>query len=208
MPPRAAEARMTRFIFDLDGTVSAEETLPLIAARFGIEEEIAALTRETVAGNIPFVTSFIRRVRLLSHLPVSEVRGLLEGVRLFPGVLAFIREHGAQCAIATGNLDCWVGPLLARVGVAGHTSSALVEDDRILKLTKILRKEDVVGMFKERGETVVFVGEGHNDTEAMRLADVSIASALVHTPADSVLRIADHLVFEEDTLCRLLRRLA
>lgn len=199
---------MTRFVFDLDGTVSAEETLPLIAAHFHIEEEISALTRETVAGNIPFIESFIKRVHILSRLPVSEVSGLLGGVRLYPEVLEFIRKNKDNCVIATGNLDCWVDALLKRIDVESHTSSALVEDDRVLKISSILRKEDVVKMFRERGETVVFIGEGNNDMEAMRLADVSVASGLTHSPANSVLSIADYLVFEEGALCRLLNQLS
>lgn len=199
---------MTRFIFDLDGTVSAEETLPLIASHFHIEEEIRALTQETIAGTIPFIDSFIKRVHLLSHLPVSAVCELLGTVRLFPSVLAFIAAHPKNCAIATGNLDCWVAALLRRIGVASHSSSALVVDNRVARITAILQKEDVVSLYKERGETVVFIGEGNNDMEAMRHADISIASALVHTPANSVLSIADYLVFEEGTLCRLLNQLS
>ncbi|MDR2488589.1 MAG: HAD-IB family phosphatase [Desulfovibrio sp.] len=199
---------MIRFIFDLDGTVSAEETLPLIASHFRIEEEIAVLTRETIAGNIPFTDSFIKRVHILSRLPVPEVRELLAGVRLFSGVLDFLANNSENCVIATGNLDCWAQGLLNRTGIRSYTSSALVRDDRVQKITKILRKEDVVKQYKAQGDTVVFIGEGNNDMEAMRLADVSIASALVHTPANSVLSITDYLVFEEDSLCRLLNQLS
>lgn len=199
---------MTRFIFDLDGTISAEETLPLIAARFGIEEKIGELTRETIAGNIPFAESFAKRVKILSYLPVSEINELLRQVRLHPALLGFIHANRGHCAIATGNLDCWVHLLLQRIGIESHSSSARVENDRVVELTKILRKEDVVKKFKERGEKVVFIGEGHNDLEAMRLADISIASALTHSPAGSVLKVADHLVYEEGELCRLLNRLS
>ena len=39
---------MTKFIFDLDGTVTKEETLPLIAKHFSVEGEIMELTRNTV----------------------------------------------------------------------------------------------------------------------------------------------------------------
>ena len=52
----------TQFIFDLDGTITQEETLPLIAEHFGVTAEIEALTEKTVRGNIPFVESFIRRI--------------------------------------------------------------------------------------------------------------------------------------------------
>lgn len=198
---------MTRFIFDLDGTVSAEETLPIIAAHFHIEEEISKLTQETIAGNIPFMDSFIKRVHILSQLPVSEISELLRNVSLFPAVLDFIRTHKENCIIATGNLDCWVGKLLNYIGIESYTSSAIVENDCVQKIVKILQKEDVVKMLKERGETVVFIGEGNNDMGAMRLADVSIASGLVHTPANSVLSVTDYLVYEEEGLCRLLNQL-
>ena len=198
---------MTRFIFDLDGTVSAEETLPIIAAHFHIEEEISKLTQETIAGNIPFMDSFIKRVHILSQLPVSEISELLRNVSLFPAVLDFIRTHKENCIIATGNLDCWVGKLLNYIGIESYTSSAIVENDCVQKIVKILQKEDVVKMLKERGETVVFIGEGNNDMGAMRLADVSIASGLVHTPANSVFSVTDYLVYEEEGLCRLLNQL-
>ena len=42
---------MTKFIFDLDGTVTGEETLPLIANHFSVEEELMELTRNTVDGS-------------------------------------------------------------------------------------------------------------------------------------------------------------
>ena len=45
---------MTKFLFDLDGTITKQETLPLIAKAFGVEA-IEGLTKETIAGNVPFV---------------------------------------------------------------------------------------------------------------------------------------------------------
>ena len=142
---------MIRFIFDLDGTVSTEETLPVIAAHFHIEEEMGRLTAETVAGNIPFTDSFIKRVHMLSRLPVSEINTLLGQVGLFSDISAFIAAHREHCVIATGNLDCWVEKLLSRINVESHTSSARVEDDHIAKITNILQKEDVVKMYKAPG---------------------------------------------------------
>jgi len=68
------------FLFDLDGTITREETLPIIAKHFKIEEEIAKITEETVKGNIPFVESFIRRVHILGSLPASEINSLLSKV--------------------------------------------------------------------------------------------------------------------------------
>ena len=71
-----------KILFDLDGTITAKETLPLIAKHFGVEEQISELTKQTIQGNVPFIESFIRRVHILGHLPVSEVSKLLESVPL------------------------------------------------------------------------------------------------------------------------------
>ena len=197
---------MKRFIFDLDGTITSTETLPLIASHFLIEAEIEELTKETIAGNIPFIESFIRRVHILGKLPVSEIEDLLLNVSLHLKVLEFIKQNKENCIIATGNLDCWVGKLCNKIGCKYYCSSGVIENNRV-KLTSILRKETIVNKYKERGDQVVFIGDGNNDMEAMRLADVSIASGLVHWPSNSILSITDYLTFSEGALCRQLNQL-
>ena len=198
---------MIKFIFDLDGTVTSRETLPLIAERFGLEEEITELTKLTVAGNVPFVESFIRRVHILGRLPVDEVAALLGGVSLYGRVVQFINEHAEDCIIATGNLDCWISELTARVSSRFYCSSGVIENGRVARLKHILKKEQVVAYYKNAGAKTVFIGDGNNDIEAMRLADVSIATGMTHRPAPGVLAIADYLVFNEEALCRQLNQL-
>ncbi|MBO5441078.1 MAG: phosphoserine phosphatase, partial [Alphaproteobacteria bacterium] len=61
--------------------------------------------------------------------------------------------------------------------------------------------------YQNQGEQVVFIGVGDNDVEAMRLADISIASGLTHHPAPSVLSIANYLTLNEEGLCRQLNQL-
>ena len=101
----------TRFVFDLDGTLTEVETLPLIAETFKIGQEIAKLTEETIAGTIPFMESFIDRVNLLSSIDPTQISELLEQVPVNEELLAFIHEHQKSSAIATGNLFEWVNLL-------------------------------------------------------------------------------------------------
>ena len=198
---------MPKFIFDLDGTITAVETLPLIARHFGVEAEIDALTQETICGNIPFMESFIRRVHILGKLPVAEVSALLATVPTYPLVTRFIQTHREQCVIATGNLLCWVEGLMHTLGCPCYSSQAILAHGVVRQLSHIVRKEEVVQSFQAQGEQVVFIGDGNNDAEAMRLAHVSIASGLTHWPAPSVLAVADYLVFSEEALCRQLTQL-
>lgn len=198
---------MIKFLFDLDGTITQVETLPLIADHFNVKEKIDELTKETIAGNVPFVESFIRRVHILGHLPVNEVAELLESVQLYPLVANFIQKHQNSCCVVTGNLSCWTAPLVSKLGCTYYASKAEVGGNRILKLSSILKKETVVKHLKENGHKVIFIGDGNNDVEAMRVADVSIASALTHYPASGVLSVADYLVLNEVALCRQLNQL-
>ena len=198
---------MTPFIFDLDGTLTRQETLPLIAAQFHVQEDIAALTERTLRGEIPFTASFRRRVELLKGFPVDEIDRLLAQVGLHEQVLRFIREHADCCCIATGNLGAWVHGLVERIGCPCFCSEAEIVDNRVSRLVHILRKETVVRRYQEAGRRVVFIGDGHNDAGAMRQADIAIASALTHPPVPSVLRETDYLASTEAGLCRRLEQL-
>jgi len=197
----------TIFIFDLDGTITRKETLPVIAKAFAVEDEIDALTSQTIAGNIPFVESFIQRVAILGHINVDEVRKTLSEVPLFENLRSFINAHPEQCVIATGNCGEWVGGITEQFACATYSSTAVVEDDKIVKLNTILKKEDIVRRYQAEGHQVVFIGDGNNDMEAMREADVSIACGLTHYPANSILAIADYCVFAEQSLLRLLAQI-
>lgn len=55
----------TAYCFDLDGTLTRQELLPLIASSVGLEDEIEVLTQATIDGFLPFDKSFKLRVRLL-----------------------------------------------------------------------------------------------------------------------------------------------
>lgn len=197
-----------KFLFDLDGTVTSAETLPIIANHFECKEEIAELTRRTVQGNIPFIESFIRRVNILGKYSVSEISDLLAQVPLYPEVKDFIDSHRENCIIVTGNLTCWCEGLFKKIGCQCYGSEAECEDDKVVKLRSILRKEQIVDLYKTLGETVVFIGDGNNDLEAMRHANISISVGLTHNPAQSLMAITDYVIFNEHALCRQMKQLA
>lgn len=197
-----------KFLFDLDGTVTSAETLPIIAQHFDCVEQISELTARTIQGNVPFVESFIRRVNILGGYSVSEVSELLSKVPLYPQIARFISEHKEDCIIVTGNLTCWCDGLFKTIGCQCYGSEAECENDHVVKLKTILRKEQIVDQYRALGETVVFIGDGNNDLEAMRHANISIATGLTHNPAQSLMSICDYVIFDENALVRQMRQLA
>lgn len=196
-----------KFIFDLDGTLTLSETLPVIAAVFQMEEKINALTAQSIRGEVPFMEGFIRRVNLLSHLDVSAVATVLERVALNESVIEFIAQNTADCVVATGNFEGWIESLCKKIPCETVSSQGFVDTDGRVRLTKILKKEALVQSYQASGEKVVFIGDGNNDAEAMRLADVSIACGIVHKPAPSVMQVADYAVFDTVALLRLLQQI-
>lgn len=197
-----------KFLFDLDGTITSQETLPIIARLGNVSDRIDGLTKETIQGNVPFIESFIQRVNILKDISVKAISDRLAKVPLYKEVHRFILEHSDDCIVVTGNLSCWCEGLFSIIGCRCYSSEALVEDDKVIKIKTILRKETVVDEFKAQGEKVVFVGDGNNDLEAMRHADISIAAGLTHHPARSLYSITDYMVFNQTALCRLLNQLS
>ena len=136
-----------------------------------------------------------------------HVSNLLEKVVLYEKVAEFISQNTENCIIATGNLECWIDKLVSKVGCCYYCSEGIIENNQVVKLTRILRKENLVERYKSEGHRVVFIGDGNNDVEAMRISDISIASGLTHMPAKSVCSIADYVIFNEEALCRQLNQL-
>lgn len=189
-----------KFLFDLDGTLTMKETLPVIAEHFGIEEQIAPLTQQTVQGIIPFEEGFMKRIHILRQYSVSEISKLLSAVPIHPLLLQFIRQERANCIVVSGNLDCWCHSLLEKIDCKHYCSEALVKDDKLVGIQRLLNKKAIVCTYQEQGEKVAFIGDGHNDLEAMRQADLAIVSGLTNTPSPSLLSIADQVFFDEKEL--------
>lgn len=194
----------TAYLFDLDGTLTSVELLPLIAEELGIRDEIAQLTSQTIAGEIPFEESFRRRVGILGQVDLDSVIDIVCNVPIQGSVMDWVISNRDDCWVVTGNLDCWVNPWLAKYGLRGFSSTAKIVGGRI-GVNEILRKESVLENF--RGKRTVMVGDGANDAQLIASVDVGIASAIVHEVPPVVLEVADYLVSEEETLCRVLSRL-
>lgn len=196
-----------KFIFDLDGTLTNCETLPIIAKKFSVESKIEELTSQTIKGQIPFMESFIKRVEILGYLDVSKVSQTLANIPLNKNILQFINENLESCVIATGNYSGWIADLTNQIKCTVRSSEGEVDSKGKVRLTKILKKEDIVREYQAMGEFVVFIGDGNNDAEAMRIADVSIACGLVHPPAHTVMQVADYAVFSHHAMLRLINQI-
>lgn len=195
------------FLFDLDATVSKVEILPMLAEQVGLLDEMRELTEKTMRGELPFKSSFLSRVEMLKSIPVSRVAEIVEQTPLNEEIVNFIREHLECCYIVTGNLDVWIRRLMKRIGLPmAHCfcSSASVVDDRLVSVNSVIDKGLVVKQFIL---PVVAIGDGSNDAEMARLAEVGIGFGGVRPVAYSLMCNATHAIYDEKRLCEFLERL-
>ncbi|WP_034949394.1 HAD family hydrolase [Erwinia oleae] len=199
----------TAYCFDLDGTLTKQELLPLIAASVGLDDEISALTQATIAGILPFEKSFKLRVRLLKDANIDWIHEVLEKeVNFQTKILDFIIKRPGQCFVVTGNLDIWVKPLLEKLGINAFTSTArLNEAGELCGISHILNKSDAVRSLRENFDRIVAVGEGMNDVPMFEESDWRIAFGATHKPNNILCKLSDFIVYDEGSLCRLLKTL-
>lgn len=195
------------FLFDLDATITREEILPNLAEQVGMLKEMREMTEKTMRGEIPFQSSFLARVEMLKTIPVSRVAEIVEKTPLNEELVQFIRTHASRCYIVTGNIDVWIEKLIKRIGLPMshcYCSSASVSDDYIISVNSVVDKEKIAKQFVV---PIVAVGDGSNDAEMVRLADVGIGYGGVRPVAYSLMCNATHVICDEHRLCNFLHTL-
>lgn len=195
------------FCFDLDGTVTREELLPLIAAEVGLEEEMRLLTRITMDGLIPFEDSFRLRFAILRTAAVEQIQKIVADVAIDPDVERFIAENVERCFIVTGNLDVWIRPLVDRLGCRFFSSTSGRDCRGQIQLAEVMRKNVPALALKNRFDRVVAIGDGYNDLPMFDVADVGVAFNGVHPSPDALVSVADYVALNGKSLCRLLNTL-
>jgi len=195
----------TAFCFDLDGTVTTQEILPLISKEVDLHEEINLLTQLTLDGLIPFQNSFKLRVKLLSTIPINKVAEIVSEVELDSKILAFIQEHRHDCFIVTGNLDVWVAEMIkSKIRCDYFSSEAIYSQNRLDGIKKILIKGEVIRQLRSRYDRIVAIGDSMNDCPMFQEADVKIAFGGTHNPVYSLIKLSDYVTFDSGSLISIL----
>lgn len=194
----------TCFAFDLDGTITRTELLPLIAAELDLSAEMRLLTQLTMDGAIPFEDSFRLRFAILRSVPLHRIHAAVAQVELDPDIEAFIAANRHRCFIVTGNLDVWIAPLVERLHCGFYASTARCSGGEITGIAHIMRKNGPALELKKKFRRLVAIGDGFNDLPMFDVADIGIAFCGVHGAPDALVRVSDYVAFEGRSLCRLL----
>lgn len=194
------------FLFDLDSTITKQEILPTISERIGKLEEMRELTEATMRGEIPFKTSFLNRVNILSNESVLEVNNIIANIPLNDEIANFIINNSERCYIVTGNLDIWISGLMKKLNMTNHVycSKANVNNDHISHVISVADKELITKQFVQ---PIVAIGDGDNDSGMAKHADIAIGFGGVRNIAPSLMRNIDYAFYNDKSCVEFLKSL-
>ncbi len=205
-------------VFDFDSTLMDGETIDFLAAELGLEEEVAAITEQAMAGRLDFFKSLQARVALLEGLPAIRVQEICEGLPLMRGAkeaVSGLKKRGYKVVCFSGGFRQATHHAARILGLDADFANYLHEEEGILtgkvggemmfgnsKGQMLVRLQNLLGV--DAHKTVV-VGDGANDLSMFSHASTRIAfcakpilkEAATHTidskDLASVLEIVDSL---------------
>ncbi len=203
---QSLERRAKRLIvMDVDRTLIQDEAIELLAAEAGCQEEVAAITERTMAGELDFVSSLEERVAKLAGMPVDALTRVRDQVTLTPGARTFVRtlhRLGYTVALVSGGFTDVIEHIARELGIEHAEANRLEVVDG--KLTGRIQgpvldregKARVLRQIAEREgvplEQTVAIGDGANDLDMLAIAGLGIAfnaKPLVRAHADTAVSV-------------------
>ena len=197
--------RKALLIADMDSTIVTGETLDELAAYAGLKEQIVAITKRSMNGEMDFATALRERVAMLKGLSLSALDRTWEGVRLTPGareLIATMRAHNALTALVSGGFTFFTGRVADLVGFDLHRANVLLDDGTALTGTvaePILDRDAKLAALNElaaqRGvqlRATMAVGDGANDLAMIGAAGMGIAFHAKPIVAQAARHRVDH----------------
>lgn len=176
------------FVLDVDSTLIDQEVIDLLAAKAGVQREVAAITESAMRGELDFAQSLAARVLLLKGLPISTLANVQSEISLTPGaveLIATLQELGHPVALVTGGFSEIVAPLAQELNIhhlcansleikEGYLTGAMQGPivDRAAKAQAMI---DFAALEKIPLAHTVAIGDGANDLDMLKMSGLGIA---------------------------------
>ncbi|MFC3031927.1 phosphoserine phosphatase SerB [Pseudoalteromonas fenneropenaei] len=175
-------------VMDMDSTAITIECIDEIARLANVYDEVAAVTKAAMAGQLAFSESLYQRVAKLKGIELSLLDTIRFDLPLMPGITelcARLKQHGWRLAIASGGftlfaeqlrevlqLDDVVANELEFDGseLSGRVLGAVVDAEKKRETLAALRTKYAI----PNGQTVA-MGDGANDLLMMAEAALGVA---------------------------------
>ena len=187
--PDVAFADLGLIVSDMDSTLITIECVDEIAAGVGLRDEVAAITEQSMRGELDFEQSLRKRVALLAGLDERVLEEVYENVlQLSPGaecLLEACKRNDVKFMLVSGGFTFFTERLQQRLGLDFHFANVLeVENGKLTgrlkgRIIDAQAKTDLLREYRERlglaSWQVVAMGDGANDIPMILEAGFGIA---------------------------------
>ena len=187
--PDVAFADLGLIVSDMDSTLITIECVDEIAAGVGLKDEVAAITEQSMRGELDFEQSLRKRVALLAGLDERVLEEVYENVlQLSPGAEFLLEEckrNDVKFMLVSGGFTFFTERLQRCLGLDFHFANVLeVENGKLTgrlkgRIIDAQAKTDLLREYRERlglaPWQVVAMGDGANDIPMIREAGFGIA---------------------------------
>ena len=174
------------FLFDVDSTLINEEVIDLIGAKAGLSNEISAITEQAMLGKLDFNAALTKRVELFAGLPVEvldEVRSDITFTNGATELVAELKAAGDQVAVVSGGFMEVIAPIMKLLSIEFFKANSLeIQNNRLTgrvigEIINRSAKAEFLKNLKEKfnPEQTIAVGDGANDIDMIKAADIGIA---------------------------------
>lgn len=174
---------------DMDSTLLAIESIDEIADMHNIKPQVAAITQQTMKGEISFEESLIRRTALLRGLHQDALQSVYdERVKLSPGAERMLQQakiSGLKTMVISGGFTFFTDRIKAKLGLDYAAANVLeIENNRLTGkvVGEIIGREGKAQVLKQvrdelglQPKQIIAIGDGANDLGMMAEAGISIA---------------------------------
>jgi len=175
-------------LLDMDSTLIQEEVIDLIAAKFGVGAEVAAITERAMQGELDFGQSLEARVGLLAGADNSILEQVREEITLTPGARTLIRtlhRLGHKVGVVSGGFLDVIEPLLVELKIdfyrankleivggklSGEITGQLIDREAKAEALREFAKRENVNLAQ-----TIAIGDGANDLGMLEIAGLGIA---------------------------------
>ena len=175
-------------MLDMDSTLIVQEVIDLLAEKAGVAEEVSAITKKAMAGEMDFAQSLQARVSLLAGLNesmLSEVRGEITLTQGAEKLIQTLHSKGHRVGVVSGGFIDVIEPILKELKIDFYRANKLqilngeltgkLEGEIIDRAAKL---KALVEFAKNEGvqmSQTVAIGDGANDLDMIESAGLGVA---------------------------------
>ena len=175
-------------VMDMDSTLIRIEVIDELARAYGVYDQVSAITRRAMLGEMDYDQSLRERVALLRGLDAGVLQELADNLPLTEGaetMLRVLKRLGYRTAVISGGFSVAAEALQKRLGIDRAWSNVLeIADGKLTgrvvgQIVNAQRKAEILEQFaRSEGvplDQVIAIGDGANDLFMLQKAGHGIA---------------------------------